>query len=167
MTTPAGWVAPDEWAGVVESGPLVSVDLIVRCDDGILLGLRENEPAKGEWFVPGGVVFKNERLPEAVQRVADTEFGCEVRLERYLGVFEHFYDTADVEGVEDKHYVAHAYVVHPGTEDFASDDQHADLRVFRPPFEGLHPYVERYLDRMHFGVNATAPRSRRLTSTRD
>lgn len=52
----------DEWKTIVENMPLVSVDLIVLYDSGILLGKRNNPPAKGEWFVPGGLVKKNETL---------------------------------------------------------------------------------------------------------
>jgi colanic acid biosynthesis protein WcaH len=62
----------------VTSVPLVSVDLVVRHDGGAVLGRRQNEPAKGEWFVPGGRVHKDERLTDAVHRVARTELGSDV-----------------------------------------------------------------------------------------
>jgi len=45
---------------------LVSIDLIIRnARDEVLLGLRSNEPAKGFYFVPGGMIRKGERLGEA------------------------------------------------------------------------------------------------------
>ena len=47
------WIPSEEWA-VVDNVPLVSVDLVAKHDGGVLLGRHENEPAKGEWFVPGG-----------------------------------------------------------------------------------------------------------------
>lgn len=40
-------VPPEEWRTVVANVPLVSVDLVVEYDGGILLGRRENEPVKG------------------------------------------------------------------------------------------------------------------------
>jgi len=141
---------PDaEWEVVVANVPVVSVDLVVKHDGGLLLGRRENEPAKGEWFVPGGTVLKNEQLTEAVQRVATTELGCDVRIRDELGAFEHFYDTSDVEGVESKHYVAHGFVVE-ATGAITPDDQHAEFRVFEPPFAELHPYVARYAERVEW-----------------
>jgi colanic acid biosynthesis protein WcaH len=146
MTDDDRWIPPDEWATIVANVPLVSVDLIVKHEGGVLLGLRENEPAKGEWFVPGGTVLKNERLSEAVQRVARAELGCEVDVLDELGAFEHFYETSEVEGVDTKHYVAHAYVVEPRGCVDATDDQHSAVQVFHPPFENLHPYVDRYLE---------------------
>ena len=50
MDKDVSWVPEDEWAGVVANSPLVSVDLVVKQDGGVLLGLRENEPANDEWF---------------------------------------------------------------------------------------------------------------------
>lgn len=137
-------IPDDAWRSIVEYMPIPSVDLLVISDGGLLLGKRQNEPVRGEWFVPGGTVTKNERLEAAVQRVAAEELGTGVSVLERLGTYEHFYDTADVEGVSSKHYVATAFVVEPDSTDFQSDDQHSELRVFRPPFDDLHPYVRRY-----------------------
>ena len=53
---------------------LVAIDLIIRNGrDELLLGLRNNEPAKGCYFVPGGMVMKNERLAEAFTRLVKSE----------------------------------------------------------------------------------------------
>ncbi|MFC4990217.1 GDP-mannose mannosyl hydrolase [Saliphagus infecundisoli] len=148
MTEDVSWVPEDEWEVVVDNVPIVSVDLLVQHEGGILLGLRENEPVKGEWFVPGGAVLKNETLDEAVQRVAKTELGCEVDVVERLGSFEHFYESSEIDGIDRKHYVAQAFVVTPTEPINAPDDQHSELRVFTPPFDDLHPYMTRYLDHM-------------------
>jgi colanic acid biosynthesis protein WcaH len=133
------------WRTVVSNVPLVSVDLIVRHDGGAVLGRRQNEPAKGEWFIPGGTVHKNERLVDAVHRVARAELGSDVTIDRQLGVYEHFYDTSEFADVDTKHYVAVGYVVDLDAEALVADDQHTALRVFKPPFPDFHPYVEQYL----------------------
>jgi colanic acid biosynthesis protein WcaH len=55
---------------VIRLAPLVSIDLIIR--DGanrVLLGLRNNEPAKGYFFVPGGIILKDEPLADAFTRI--------------------------------------------------------------------------------------------------
>lgn len=149
---------PDEsWETIVRNVPIVSVDLVVQTDGGVLLGKRRNEPAKGEWFVPGGTVFKNERLREAAHRVAREELGTDVEVEERLGTYEHFYETADVETDDGKHYVATAFVVRPEAEPVEPDDQHAELRAFSPPFPALHPYVDRYLDALGLLDREPAP----------
>jgi len=139
---------PDEtWETVVRSVPLVSVDLVVHSDGGVVLGKRTNEPAKGEWFVPGGTVRKHESLEDAVQRVANEELGVGVTIERRLGVYEHVYDVADIEDAGGKHYVPIGFEVRAESDFLDPDDQHADLQVFEPPFEiDLHPYVRQYLE---------------------
>ncbi|MDX1747289.1 MAG: NUDIX domain-containing protein [Halobacteriales archaeon] len=138
---------PDEaWATVVRSVPIVSVDLVVRHEGRIALGKRENEPARGEWFVPGGRVHTNERLDDTVHRVAREECGIEVSIDRRLGVYEHLYDVADVPDAGGKHYVPVGYVVDAASDDLRTDDQHGAFEWFDPPVEfDLHPYVRDYL----------------------
>jgi ADP-ribose pyrophosphatase YjhB (NUDIX family) len=64
----------DEFAQVVRNTPLVAIDSIIRDPDRcVLVGLRTNEPAKGKWFVPGGVVRKNERLADAFARIVQAD----------------------------------------------------------------------------------------------
>ncbi|OYR78619.1 NUDIX domain-containing protein [Halorubrum ezzemoulense] len=142
------WIADDEWPTIVANVPLVSVDLVIEHDGGVILGKRQNEPAKGEWFVPGGMVLKNESRTDAVHRVAKDELGEAVGIDDCLGTYEHFYETADVDGVDSKHYLATGYRCHFTRDepDIVSDEQHSDFQVFRPPFENLHPYVEQYLN---------------------
>jgi len=145
-------VPAEDWETVVRSVPIVSVDLVVRRDGGVLLGRRRNEPAKGEWFVPGGRVHRRERLAEAVQRVAREELGTGVGVERRLGVYEHIYDEAELEGVDGKHYVPVGFLVTPDGP-VSPDDQHEELRLFEPPFErAFHPYVRAYLADAGFPV---------------
>ena len=140
-------IPPDDWATIVRNVPVVSVDLLVLADDGLVLGKRTNEPARGVWFPPGGTVFKGESLEDAVHRVATEEIGTDVRIDRQLGVYEHFYDTADVPDADGKHYVAVAYAVTPVEAELRPDDQHAALETFATPESDLdlHPYVERYV----------------------
>src|SRR5262249_19183063 len=81
---------------VIRLAPLISIDLIIRnARDEVLLGLRRNEPAKGGYFVPGGMILKNERLAEAFARLLKTETDHAASLDdaRLIGVFEHFYDN--------------------------------------------------------------------------
>lgn len=98
---------------VVKNTPLVSIDLVVRSpDDRILMGMRVNQPAAGYWFVPGGVIFKNETLEVAFQRISEAELGHNLSIEqgKLLGAFTHLYDTnfAGKPGVG-THYVVLAY----------------------------------------------------------
>ena len=140
-------IPEDDWATIVTNVPIVSVDLVVLVDNGVLLGKRQKEPARGEWFVPGGRVKKQERLREAIHRVARDELGVGVEIIEELGAYEHFYDTAEVLGADGKHYLANGFVVRVHKDEFTLDDQHGEVRVFDPiNLPELHPYVSAYLE---------------------
>ena len=91
------WLPDETFKSIIQHTPLISIDLIVRNEQGhVLLGKRVNAPAKGYWFVPGGRVRKNETLDDAFVRLVREELGIESGVTRadakFLGVYEHFYD---------------------------------------------------------------------------
>src|SRR6516165_7240664 len=74
------FLASNDFARIVRLAPLVSIDIIVKDPQGYtLLGLRVNEPAKGKYFVPGGVIRKNETIRDAFARIL-TRFSGELRI---------------------------------------------------------------------------------------
>lgn len=123
---------------IVDRAPLVSVDLVVIRDSReILLGLRNNRPAQGFWFVPGGRIFKNERIGAALIRVADAELGLGGDIgggmlrPRQIGSFEHFYpDCFAGECGVSTHYVVLGHRLDvPGEFELPlADAQHAEFR---------------------------------------
>jgi len=140
------WIDEDDWATIVANVPIVSVDLVVETPEGVVLGRRTNEPACGEWFVPGGRVHKGESLRAAVRRVARAELGVEVEIRERLGVYEHQYETADVDEVGGKHYVPIGFHVETAAATVEPDGQHDDVGIFAPDeLPALHEYVDAYL----------------------
>lgn len=134
------------WLEVIQRAPLVSIDLIVRDAQGrVLLGLRNNQPAQGSWFVPGGVIRKDESLDAAFTRIAAKELGlpAQRRDAQLLGVYEHFYSDnfASAPGVT-THYVVLAHQLRVATfPAVPADDQHAQLRAFTVAELLAHPGV--------------------------
>ena len=102
-----------------------------------MLGLRNNRPAQGFWFVPGGRIFKNESMQMALSRIAEKELGLGSLFSNgelkptLLGPYEHMYQdcfAGDV-GVS-THYVVLAYKIAVPSK-FAlpkADEQHAELK---------------------------------------
>jgi len=78
---------------VVDSAPLISIDILARKNNKVLLGKRVNKPAQGYYFSTGGRVNKNETVNSAMGRIAKSE---------------HFYDDSIYESVL-THYVNLAY----------------------------------------------------------
>lgn len=139
------WISDEAWKTIVSNTPIVSVDLLVRYNGGLIFGKRTNNPAKGYWFVPGGRVFKGETRQEAVHRIATKELGISVSIVEPLGAFEHIYGSADVDDVDTKHYLANGFVVDAISGTIEADNQHADLCVFQSPPDPLHENIRAYL----------------------
>ena len=94
---------------VIDSTPLVSIDILLKKDNKILLGKRINKPAQGYFFSTGGRVNKNEAIDNAMSRIAKNELNIELKTTpKFIGVFEHFYDDSIYENIS-THYVNLAY----------------------------------------------------------
>jgi colanic acid biosynthesis protein WcaH len=103
-----------DFIDIVRNTPLVAIDLIIENKEGeILLGWRNNFPAKGFWFVPGGRIRKDEHFEDAFNRIVKTEIGIEYALgdTTFLGVFEHIYPNENfaAEPGFGTHYIVIAY----------------------------------------------------------
>lgn len=99
---------------VIYNAPLISIDLLIENkDDQILLGFRNNRPAQGYWFVPGGRILKSESMDNAFKRLTLAELGTEFSRGQaeFLGPYEHFYeDFVFGEGIS-THYVVLGYKI--------------------------------------------------------
>ncbi len=121
----------EQFLRIVEATPLVSIDLVIHDGRGrVLLGLRRNRPAQHSWFVPGGRIWKNERVADALKRIARREIGALPEHTRLLGVFDHLYEDnfLGAPGVS-THYVVLGYEgrLEPGAL-ITPDDQHGEMR---------------------------------------
>ncbi|WP_221800286.1 GDP-mannose mannosyl hydrolase [Oceanobacter mangrovi] len=106
------WLDNATFRGIVDTTPLVSIDLVVRnMHNQILLGKRLNRPAEGFWFVPGGRIRKNESLAAAFERLTKNELGTvfSASRARYIGLFEHFYNDSVFGEQPDTHYVVNGF----------------------------------------------------------
>jgi len=118
---------------VIEVTPLVAIDLIVRNGEGqVLLGKRNNKPAQGYWFVPGGRVRKNERLKSTFERLCRGELALDLSWAQasLLGAYDHLYEDNFLGAPNaGTHYVTLGYeVVLTGDMNVQLDDQHSAQR---------------------------------------
>jgi len=113
---PAGGKLPDrDFLQLIRTAPLVAVDVVLKDGAGqVLLVQRNDEPARGYFFVPGGRIFKNERIAAAFQRIVMAELGLSISFQNAvpLGLYQHIYDTNrfEEEGTG-THYVVLAHEV--------------------------------------------------------
>ena len=123
-----GFISQAEFTSACNVLPLVSIDFVVYAKTGrVLLGLRNNAPAQGFWFTPGGRIRKNEAHAEAMRRVAISELGDPLLVvnAQLMGVWDHFYEDSAFSEQVSTHYVNLPYFVRVEKE-------------FEPPFEAQH-----------------------------
>ena len=118
---------------IIETTPLVSIDLVIRNPSNkVLLGKRNNRPAMGYWFVPGGRIIKNETINQALKRISEVELGQDLstKAPSLLGAYDHIYEDnfLNVKGIN-THYVVLAFVIALQQEiEVKSDEQHTELK---------------------------------------
>ena len=78
-----------EWKSIYQRVPRLCVELIIRSDAGVLLTLRDIEPCKGLWHIPGGTVRYAEPLVGAIRRTAQHELGIISTGAELLGYIEY------------------------------------------------------------------------------
>jgi ADP-ribose pyrophosphatase YjhB (NUDIX family) len=79
----------DEYWRIFSKVPRLTVEIIVPGEKGVLLTLRDIEPCKGMWHLPGGSVQYGELLKHAVKRIAKRKLGIEVTKMEFLGYIEY------------------------------------------------------------------------------
>lgn len=66
--------------------PIPCVDLVIIKNDKILLVKRKEEPAKGQYWFPGGRILRNESFKEASVRLALKEVGLHIDKIENIGI---------------------------------------------------------------------------------
>ncbi|WP_010133912.1 GDP-mannose mannosyl hydrolase [Ochrovirga pacifica] len=146
-----------EYKAVVKNTPLISIDLIIKDVEGkILVGYRSNSPAKNTWFVPGGVIRKNELFANAFQRIAKDEIAENLELSQaqYIGLYEHIYESNFANDPSfNTHYIVNAFSVQlsiKASELKLPKDQHTRYWWASPDEllanEEVHPNTKNYFN---------------------
>jgi mutator protein MutT len=89
--------------------PVVGVGAVVICDGKILLEKRKNEPGKGKWSIPGGLVDLGESVEQTVIREVREETGLEVEKPEHIDVVDNV--VRDDNGEIKYHFVIIDYFV--------------------------------------------------------
>ncbi len=121
----------EEYKNVLSAIPIVCVDCLVVNESGEhLLVKRANPPLKGEYWVPGGRLYKNERILDAVHRKMREEIGIGVDVVTILGILE-FFAPANEYSEGGVHTISIVYLVKLLSYDIKLDGQATDWGWFK------------------------------------
>jgi colanic acid biosynthesis protein WcaH len=138
---------PEETFGAcLDALPQVCIEVLLERDGRLLVARRTNDPARGEWFWPGGRLYKGEHLEAAARRIGREELGVDIDIVDRVGVYSHFWDTSSVAGADSRHTVNVAFHVRQRDPDatVALDEQHDDFRFVTAEDPDLHDYLSQY-----------------------
>jgi 8-oxo-dGTP diphosphatase len=106
--------------------PIVGVGAILIDGDRVLLIRRGQEPLKGEWSLPGGVVELGESLEEAIRREVEEETGLRVEPTGIVEVFSSI--SRDHQAAVRFHYVIVDFLCRQIDGQLACGSDACDLR---------------------------------------
>ena len=144
----------EKYYQIIEMTTLTSVDLGIINNNKILLGLRNNEPAKGYLFTPGCRTFKYEKLDNAIKRVAKKELNLDIEPSRakHIGVYDHIYSNNFKDNKFGTHYVNVAYrldLLASELDLIKPDEQHEVFQWYKLENaledEKVHSYVKNFI----------------------
>ena len=113
--------------------PIVSVEALIVMDEALLFMRRNNQPAKGEWWFPGGRIRKGESLEEALRREVKEETGLEVSSYKFINVYSRVFP--------ERHDIAIAYLCKCKKGKVKLNKEHSEYGFFKITPIGLNPYL--------------------------
>ena len=134
----------EEFKSIYSKVPRLTVEVIIKTDEGILFTKRAIPPYVGSWHFPGGTVYYKETITDAVKRVAKDELGVEVEIEKFIG-FLHYPNLVQDEGWDWPIGAAHLVKILKGVP--KGSEQGREIRFFNKLPENMVPAQGEFLSK--------------------
>ncbi len=118
------FLSQEDFNFVQKAVPMICIDIIVKDNNKILLGKRNTCPYKGLWHIPGGLLYYNETIKDAINRISKREIGLEVEVVKQLPHYEYIY--VDPRG----HFIGLTYIVKSVGGEIKVNKFNSDLQYF-------------------------------------
>jgi len=133
---------------IIEKIPIPTVDIVIFSKDlkRVLLFKRENDPAKGVYYTPGGRIFKEEEPIECAVRKMKEELSLDaVETDlRYGGaIFERFENCFFSEEIGASFMNMFYYFILEDERNLRLDSQHSESMWFEVSDKNIFHYVKR------------------------
>lgn len=117
----------EEFNYIYSKVPRLTLELIVKNGDGIVLTKRDIEPYKGYWHIPGGTLLLRETIKGAIQRIAKEEIGTKVKVEAMIGCIEYL-NEEEFKGIGQG--IALEFLVTPLSTEFKGSWQGEEVKTW-------------------------------------
>ena len=133
------YIPQNEYNKILAQMPIVCVDIAIVYHSKILLIRRNEQPAKGEWWLPGGRLFKNESLESCAFRKAGVETGMLGKVGKMIHYQSTVFDTV--------HSVNFCYMFHADNSNVRLDNTASEFKWIDNISELYHPYIKECLSK--------------------
>lgn len=143
------------FAKTVQYYPMISVNIIIKNDKGEYLWVkRKNNPAQGEWWIPGGRLFNGETITKGAVAVLKNETGITGKVVyQSREYFEEIFDTSQWDNddrhiypyeIEAVHYIATVVVMSIENMDEVKLDDQSKEYTWSKEILSAHPFLNNY-----------------------
>lgn len=142
-----GFIPPEQYKELLELMPIPCVDIVVRHKGQFLMVKRKNPPVQGQWWLPGGRIFKGETIVQAAFRKLKEETNLEgATIVKTLGPYETMFDDGPFGVKTGVHSIN--VVVLVDVDDISGivfDKDHSGATWFGAMSDDWHPYIKQVL----------------------
>jgi colanic acid biosynthesis protein WcaH len=144
------YINNDDYNKIVEQIPIVCVDLLIIYQCKCLLLKRNNNPAKGQYWFPGGRIYKMETIENACTRISKMECNLSCNYIRQICTEETLFAKKD--GMfSDKHTLNICCELNVSDiSEFKIDELHNDYLWADKIIDSLHISVSRPMSLLGF-----------------
>ncbi len=128
-----GFIPDPLYDQIMKLMPIVSVEALIVIDDCLLFLKRNNTPAKGQWWFPGGRIHWGESLEDALRREVKEETGLELNAHKLINVYSRVFP--------ERHDITIAYLCTCKKGKINLNDEHSEHELFKDIPADLHPYL--------------------------
>ena len=94
---------------------------------------RQNSPAKGQWWFPGGRIRKGETLEETLIREVKEETGLQLIESKLVNVYSRIFN--------ERHDITIAYICKCKKDKITLNNEHSEYKYTKKPPKNTHPIL--------------------------
>lgn len=118
---------------ILASMPIPSVEAMILKDNSLLFLRRKNNPAKGEWWFPGGRIRKGETFKQTLLRKVKEETGLNVEIIKFVGAYNRIFP--------ERHDIAIVFLCRCFDDKVVLNEEHSEYKFFKEIPKNIHPYL--------------------------